>query len=60
MGLLIRSAPTENLTYRTHPESLLVSAIINNIKDFEKGEIKKAAISADLNIQNTMVDDPVR
>jgi site-specific DNA recombinase len=35
----------ENNRYRTHPDNLFISAIVNKIKGFEKGEIKKDDIS---------------
>jgi hypothetical protein len=35
----------ENNQYRTHPDNLFISAMVNKIKGFERGEIKKDDIS---------------
>jgi site-specific DNA recombinase len=35
----------ENNQYRTHPDNVFISAMVNKIKGFEKGEIEKGDIS---------------
>jgi hypothetical protein len=45
---LVNFQSLEIPSYRTHPENLLVSEMINKIKGFERREIKKAVISDSL------------